>query len=107
MKRDSLESDHICKTCNSYLRKEKLSPQNITNGLELAEMPDFLRDMNELETVLVAKTILFMKIFALPVGAMPALIDKVVNGSLAMTPTFFLFSQILPFLFLILICSGL
>ena len=48
------------------------------NGLRAEPIPEIL-NLNDLETCLVAKKILFMKIFKLPKSRMHAVTDKVVN----------------------------
>ena len=86
---ESLRYKFICRNCHSYVKKDKLPPQNIKNGLELDNQPDCLKKLSDLESVLIARKILFIKIFQLPLG-MDATVDKVVHvPGLATTAIFF------------------
>ena len=70
---------HLCHTCNKYLFKNHtMPPLCYYNGLELDKIPDCL-ELNELESTLIAKNIIFLKMFQLPVSRWSAIKDTVVN----------------------------
>jgi hypothetical protein len=68
----------ICKTCHSHLLRGNLPAQAAVNGLQLCQVPAELQ-LSELESVLIAQRILFMKLFALPRGRQRGIIGAVVN----------------------------
>ena len=78
-----IKPDVLCNTCVNYLKKGKTSPSNVKNGLKLDETDKQIEDQNlnltELENALIAKTILFQKIFLLPKSRWTATLDKQVN----------------------------
>jgi hypothetical protein len=85
----------ICKTCHSHLLRGNLPAQAAVNDLQLHQVPTELQ-LSELESVLVAQRILFMKLFALPRGRQRAITGAVVNvpsnvksvvSSLPLTPS--------------------
>jgi hypothetical protein len=51
----------------------------IANGLDLDEVPQTLRDLNQLETTFISRRIQFMKLLALPRGRQKAVHGCVVN----------------------------
>jgi hypothetical protein len=58
---------NICLTCcNWSTKKKKVPPLNAFNGLELDEVPPALAQLSDIENVLIAKNILFLKNFKLP-----------------------------------------
>merc|ERR1712029_954054 len=73
----------ICETCLRYLKNGKIPPSCVMNQLRLLQTDEELRRQNlvltELEGALIAKTILFQKIFQLPKSRWTALKDKIVN----------------------------
>ena len=73
----------LCKTCLGYLKKNKLPPHSVMNGLKLdATDADIEKDglaMTELENSLIASRIIFQKIFLLPSSRWSGLKDKQVN----------------------------
>jgi len=79
----SMEVDYICKTCFKYIKKNKMPPSCVNNGLEITETEEKLKTENliltDLEGSLIAKTLLFMKIFLLPVTRWTGMKDKAVN----------------------------
>ena len=91
MKVDNLRYKDICRNCHKHVNKNKLPPQNITNGLQLDAMSDCLKKLSDLESVLVAKKILFLKIFEMPKGSMPGFVDKVVLVPGIANPSIFCF----------------
>ena len=55
----------LCTSCDSYLRvKKQMPPLNYYNGMEITKIPDALK-LTDLEATLVAKRILFIKMFNL------------------------------------------
>ena len=74
---------YICKTCVKYLKQGKIPPSSVKNSLTLNETDQELRQnglvLTELEGALIAKTIVFQKIFALPKSRWTALTDKIIN----------------------------
>ena len=70
---------YLCITCNKYIfKKNKLPPLSFLNGLQLDSIPACLQ-VNELESSLIARNIIFLKLFQLPVSRWSAVKDKVVN----------------------------
>ena len=62
---DSQERVLLCSSCDGYLRlKKQMPPLNYKNGMEIVEIPTEL-ELTDLEATLVAKRILFIKIFSL------------------------------------------
>ena len=63
----SMEVDYICKTCLKYIKKNKMPPSCVMNGLEITETEESLKSedllLTDLEGSLIAKTLLFMKIW--------------------------------------------
>ena len=89
------ERRHICRTCHSYLTRAKMPPQAAINGLLLDDVPPSLQ-LTDLEAMLAAQRILFMRLMALPRGRQRAIHGAVVNvpsnvsttvTSLPLTPT--------------------
>ena len=76
-------SQYICNTCLSYLKKNKMPPMCWKNGLELYETESELKKQNlwltELEGALIARKLIFMKVFMLPKSRWTALKDKAIN----------------------------
>ena len=66
----------LCKVCLSYLRKGKLPPKASVNCLEAVPVPENVRLRSYLEEALIARVLLFIKIFALRTSLMPAMKDK-------------------------------
>ena len=74
---------YICKTCVGYLIRGKLPPSSVKNGLTLRQTDKDIEDegltLTELEASLVAKRIIFQKIFLLPKSRWTGLKDRQVN----------------------------
>ena len=74
---------YICETCVRYLRLKKMPPMCVMNGLKLIDTDKELCEQNleltELEGALIAKNIIFQKIFQLPKSRWTALKDRVIN----------------------------
>ena len=75
---DADDKRYVCITCHSYLVRGKLPPQAAVNGLLLENIPSSLR-VTELESVLIAQRVLFMKLMALSRGRQRAIHGAVVN----------------------------
>ena len=73
------DKQYICLTCNRWLmHKQKIPPLSVKNGLTIENIPCEL-DLSELSNVLVAKNIIFLKLFKLPKSRWSALKDKIIN----------------------------
>ena len=73
-------SHYICNTCYKYLAKNRLPPMSAANELKVIKIDETeLLPLTELENNLIAKKILFQKIFQLPKSRMSAIKDKLVN----------------------------
>ena len=74
---------YICKTCIRHMRSMKLPPMSAMNGLQLHETDRMIEDqglkLTELEGALIAKTIIFQKIYQLPKSRWTALKDRFIN----------------------------
>ena len=79
------EKEHkfICNTCVKHLRKNKMPPLCAANGLRLNESENTMKSddlmLTELEGALIARSIIFMKIFLLPKSRWTALKDRAIN----------------------------
>ena len=77
------EHKYICNTCIKYLRRNKMPPLCAANGLKLNEAEKMLKSedllLTELEGALIARSIIFMKIFLLPKSRWTALKDRAIN----------------------------
>ena len=78
-----IQNQIICKTCLGYLKKSKLPPHSVMNGLRLdatdAAMEKDGMVLTELENSLIATRIIFQKIFLLPKSRWSGMKDKQVN----------------------------
>ena len=74
---------YICKTCLKKLKVGKLPSMSVMNNLQLHETDEELRSndlmMTELEGSLIAKNLIFQKIFLLPRSRWTALKDRIIN----------------------------
>ena len=68
----------LCNTCSNHLRKNKVPPCAIANGMKFPEKPAFF-DLNELECRLIAPRLAFQKIFQAPRGGQLKITGNVVN----------------------------
>ena len=77
------ENCYICKTCLRHMQNKKMPPMSTMNSLKLKETDKQIHDQNlqltELEGALIAKNIIFQKIYQLPKSRWTALTDRVVN----------------------------
>ena len=66
---DEKENSYICLTCVTHMKRKKVPPMSVMNGLKLNESDAQLKDqeleMTELEGALIAKNIPFQKIYQL------------------------------------------
>ena len=69
---------YLCFTCKKHLKNGKLPPMSAANGLSLVELKEDLA-LSELENNLIAKRILFQKIYQLPRSRMAGCKDKLIN----------------------------
>ena len=68
----------ICRTCEKYLKKNKMPPYAVKNGMLFPEKPEIF-DLNELEWRLVAPRIAFQKLMQAPRGKQFKINGNVVN----------------------------
>ncbi|CAB3983617.1 ATP-dependent DNA helicase PIF1 [Paramuricea clavata] len=68
----------LCHTCNNHLKRGKVPPCAIVNGMKFPQKPDFF-DLNELECRLIAPRLAFQKIFQAPRGGQLKITGNVVN----------------------------
>ena len=69
---------YICKTCIVHMKKQKIPPMSVTNKLKLAKQDESL-NLTELEGSLIAKNLIFQKIYQLPKSRWTALTDRIIN----------------------------
>ena len=69
---------YVCQTCYGYFKRSKRPPQSVMNGLQIDNTSNW-PNYNDLESTLIAKRILFLKLFKLPKSRWSAAKDKVVN----------------------------
>ena len=70
---------YICITCKRHLKKGNLPPMAAANGLDIVKIKDKDLHLTELENNLIAKKIIFQKIYQLPKSRMAACKDRLVN----------------------------
>ena len=68
----------ICKMCVQHLRKNMLPPKSVSNALGSVFVPEEASLKSYLEEALIARVLLFIKIFSLRTSLMPAMKDKCV-----------------------------
>ena len=68
----------LCLTCDKHLKKGKVPPSAISNGMKFPTKPDFF-DLNELECRLIAPRLAFQKIMQAPRGRQLKITGNVVN----------------------------
>ena len=71
--------EFICKTCKKHLLNRKMPPMSAMNGLQLIPIIDPQLRLSELEGALIAKDLVFQKVYQLPKSRWTALKDKIVN----------------------------
>ena len=67
---------YICKTCKGHMRASKMPPMSVRNNLRLETQDE---ELTELEGSLIAKNLIFLKIYQLPKSRWTALTDKIIN----------------------------
>ena len=72
------DTEWICQTCINHLKKGRVPPCAIANGMQFPEKPSFF-DHNELECRLIAPRLAFQKIFQAPRGGQLKITGNVVN----------------------------
>ena len=73
---------YICLSCNKKLQSGTIPAQSKANCMDLEEIPDELKDLNNLELHTISKRILFMKLLKLPRGK-----QKGIKGAAVNVPT--------------------
>ena len=69
---------YICKTCIGHMKAKKMPPMSMMNKLSLSEQDENLK-LTELEGSLIAKNLIFQKIYQLPKSRWTALTDRIIN----------------------------
>jgi len=69
---------YVCRTCQSYIRRNQVPSQTAINGLKLDDTPKQLH-LTELESALIAQRVPFIKVLALPRGRQRTIRGAVVN----------------------------
>ena len=72
------KKEWICRSCNEHLKKNKVPPCAITNGMRFPTKPNFF-DLNELECRLLAPRLAFQKIMQASRGKQLKINGNVVN----------------------------
>ena len=72
-------SIYICHTCHAVLKSGKIPAQSKANTMALDEIPEELKDLNNLELHIICKRILFMKLVKLPRGKQKGIKGAAVN----------------------------
>ena len=76
--REEKKSFYECHTCLGYLNKKKMPPIAATNKLDVVNLPEEFQNLSTLEESLVARKLIFQKIFPLRLSRMPAVKDKLI-----------------------------
>ena len=72
------KNSYVCKTCLKHMKAKRMPPMSVKNKLIL-EKQDENMHLTELEGSLIAKDIIFQKIYQLPKSRWTALSDKIIN----------------------------
>ena len=72
-------STYICLNCDRTLKSGRVPAQSKANCMDLEEIPDELKDLNNLELHTICKQILFMKLVKLPRGKQKGIKGAAVN----------------------------
>ena len=70
---------YICHSCHKTLKSGRIPAQSKANLMDLEEIPDELKDLNNLELHTICKRILFMKLVKLPRGKQKGIKGAAVN----------------------------
>ena len=74
------ETCFFCHNCFKLISSDKKYPRiSVSNGLQLDKIPSELEKLTDLEKQLIARNLLFMKIFRLATSRMHAIKDKLIN----------------------------
>ena len=74
------ETCFFCHNCFKLISSDKKCPRiSVSNGLQLDKIPSELAKLTDLEKQLIARNLLFMKIFRLATSRMHAIKDKLIN----------------------------
>lgn len=71
--------EYICYQCNNYLKNSEVPPSSIGNNMSFPDVPDELKNLTQLEQLLISPRIPFMKIRELPRGGQLGIKGNVVN----------------------------
>lgn len=71
--------EYICYQCNNYLKNSEVPPCSIGNNMSFPDVPDELKNLTQLEQLLISPRIPFMKIRELPRGGQLGIKGNVVN----------------------------
>ena len=74
---------YICETCHSKVKRNKMPCQSVSNKLSTEQLPSEFRNLRCLETVLVARRILFKKIMVMPKSQSPKVKGNICNIPIA------------------------
>ena len=85
-------STYICLNCDKTLKSGRIPPQSKANYMDLDEIPDELKDLNNLELHTICKRIIFMKLVKLPRGKQKGIKGAAVNVPADLGPA----CQLLP-----------
>lgn len=69
---------YCCHTCIRYLKKSRLPPMSIKNNMSIVDLTEHIDTLTSLEESLVAKKLIFQKIFPLRISLMLAIKDKLI-----------------------------
>ena len=72
-------SIYICHNCHKTLQSGRMPAQSKANCMDLEEIPDELKDLNNLELHTICKRILFMKLVKLPRGKQKGIKGAAIN----------------------------
>ena len=61
-----MQQEHICGTCDLYLKKKKIPPHAVCNKLNIQTFPCELKSLNRFESVLISRRMLFNKVKIIP-----------------------------------------
>ena len=73
-----MQQEHICRSCDCYLKKEKIPPHAVCKKLNIQTVPCGLKNLNRLEHVLISRRLLFKKVTIMPKGCFPKLKGEIV-----------------------------
>ena len=68
----------VCQTCSKHLKKGKIPPWAIVNGMQFPTKPNFF-DLNELECRLIALRLAFQKIYQAPRGGQLKITGNIIS----------------------------